>query len=247
MADDPIGSGRFSLRRWSQRKLDAARDGSRSPNPHAPGAQVAPGMENAPSTPGGDARAAPDAPPAAARETPAPHSPAYDPAGASPAPEAALPPVESLTFDSDFTPFMRPGVDADVRRSAVRKLLRDPRFNVMDGLDVYIDDYSIPSPIEPELVRTLMQARYLFNPPQTRVNAQGFVEDVPQDEVHDAAGAAQPLSDAGETADAPAPPIQSADPLAQPLDAPTAIEGNPHVVQTGDAAVADRQPATKSG
>ena len=86
---------------------------------------------------------------------------------------AGLPPLESLTIDSDFSPFMQPGVDADVRRSALRKLLRDPRFNVMDGLDVYIDDYSMPSPIEPELARTLMQARYIFDPPQTRVNARG--------------------------------------------------------------------------
>jgi Protein of unknown function (DUF3306) len=61
----------------------------------------------------------------------------------------------------------------------LKKLLHDPRFNVMDGLDTYIADYSKPDPIEPEIVKQLMQARYLFNPPKTRVNEQGFVEDVP--------------------------------------------------------------------
>lgn len=72
---------------------------------------------------------------------------------------AALPPVETLTFESDFTAFLRPGVDDGMRCAALRKLLRDPRFNVMDGLDVYIDDYSQPSPMSPALARTLVQAR----------------------------------------------------------------------------------------
>lgn len=42
---------------------------------------------------------------------------------------------------------MRPGVDEDTRRLAVKKLFEDPRYNVMDGLDVYIDDYSKPDPL----------------------------------------------------------------------------------------------------
>ena len=49
----------------------------------------------------------------------------------------------------------------------------------MDGLDVYIDDYSKPDPIPADMVRQLVQARYIFDPPQTRINEQGFVEDVP--------------------------------------------------------------------
>ena len=52
----------------------------------------------------------------------------------------------------------------------------------MDGLDVYIDDYGKPDPIAPEIVRQLVQGRYLFDPPRTRVNAEGEVEDVPPDE-----------------------------------------------------------------
>jgi hypothetical protein len=67
----------------------------------------------------------------------------------TPAAEArpALPDVESLTPDSDFTPFMEPHVNADTRREAVKRLFQDPRYNVMDGLDVYIDDYSKPDPL----------------------------------------------------------------------------------------------------
>ncbi|MGE5651894.1 MAG: DUF3306 domain-containing protein, partial [Bacillota bacterium] len=45
--------------------------------------------------------------------------------------------VARLTSDSDFTPFVARGVDEQIRRSAMKKLFADPRFNVMDGLDVY--------------------------------------------------------------------------------------------------------------
>jgi hypothetical protein len=47
----------------------------------------------------------------------------------------------------------------------------------MDGLDVYIDDYSKFEPITPEVLKQLRHVRYLFDPPRTRVNEQGHVED----------------------------------------------------------------------
>src|SRR5881394_3441381 len=68
-----------------------------------------------------------------------------------------LPPVESLTFDSDFTAFLKPEVDEALKRKALKKLLHDPRFNVMDGLDVYIDDYSKPDPLPEEWLGKLNQ------------------------------------------------------------------------------------------
>ena len=58
-----------------------------------------------------------------------------------------LPPVESLTLESDFAPFLSAKVDETVKRAAMRKLFSDPHFNVMDGLDIYIDDYSKPDPM----------------------------------------------------------------------------------------------------
>jgi hypothetical protein len=89
----------------------------------------------------------------AARETQAAAEPAppaaVAAAAAAPAPVETppLPPVESLTFDSDFTPFLSAKVEETVKRAAMRKLFSDPRFNVMDGLDIYIDDYSKPDPM----------------------------------------------------------------------------------------------------
>ena len=122
--------------------------------------------------------AAPAAVPATA-ESGVPIVPAPSTSPVPAAPEMPLPPVESLTFDSVFTPFLRPGVAPDVRQSALRTLLRDPHFNVMDGLDVYIDDYTKPAPLSAAAVAGMVHARYIFAPPQTRVNAAGVVEDVP--------------------------------------------------------------------
>ena len=68
-------------------------------------------------------------------------------AAAADAAPAPLPPVDSLTFDSDFTPFLQPKVDEAVKREALQEAV--PRSAVQrDGrLDVYIDDYSKPDPI----------------------------------------------------------------------------------------------------
>jgi hypothetical protein len=86
-------------------------------------------------------------------------------AAPEPAPEEAapaLPPVEELTMDSDFRGFFHPKVDEDLRRSALRKLFSDPHFNVMDGLDTYIDDYSKSEPIPPEMLAGLKQAQRIL-------------------------------------------------------------------------------------
>jgi hypothetical protein len=78
-----------------------------------------------------------------------------------PAEPVPLPPIESLTPESDFTPFMQPNVDAGIKRQALKKLFEDPRFNVMDGLDVYIDDYTKTTPIPEAWLEKLEQLRHL--------------------------------------------------------------------------------------
>jgi hypothetical protein len=79
---------------------------------------------------------------------------------------ADLPPVESLTFDSDFAAYLRSNVEESVKRAALKKLLHDPRFNVMDGLDTYIDDYTKNEGISEEMLKTLEHARSTLFPPQ---------------------------------------------------------------------------------
>ena len=82
------------------------------------------------------------------------------------APAPVLPPLDSVTFESDFAAFMHAKVDEAVRRAALRKLFAAPQFNVMDGLDIYIDDYSIEAPIAAEAVALLEHAKTtLLAPP----------------------------------------------------------------------------------
>ena len=69
------------------------------------------------------------------------------PAAGAPAAAEPLPPVDSLTFDSDFAAFMQPKVDEGTKRAALKKLFSNEHFNVMDGLDIYVGDYTQPDPM----------------------------------------------------------------------------------------------------
>ncbi len=54
-----------------------------------------------------------------------------------------LPPVESLTATSDFTPFLRDKVPEALRKAALRKLWRsDPVLANLDGLNDYDEDFT---------------------------------------------------------------------------------------------------------
>ena len=74
------------------------------------------------------------------------HCAAAEAVAPAPAPPT-LDDVATLTRESDFSRFVAPGVDGDVKNAALKKLFSDPHFNVMDGLDIYIDDYSKPDPL----------------------------------------------------------------------------------------------------
>ena len=83
------------------------------------------------------------------------------PAGAE-AQRAAEDMLVGLNPDSDFRAFLNEEVSEAVRQQAMKTLFADPRFNVIDKLDIYIDDYSISDPIPAEMMATLNQARFLF-------------------------------------------------------------------------------------
>ena len=77
-------------------------------------------------------------------------------------PPPTLEDVAKLTADSDYSAFAARTVDSKVRNAAMRKLFAgDPHFNLMDGLDVYIDDYSVGEPIPQSMLRQMVQARSL--------------------------------------------------------------------------------------
>ncbi|WP_366925999.1 DUF3306 domain-containing protein [Acidovorax sp. 16-64-162] len=119
------------LGRWSQRKRDV-REGK-------------PLQEPAPAPVPLEPAAAPGSRPQAVNAQAAP-VPATSAAAAAEPPPPTLADAQALTSDSDFKPFVARGVAPEVRNAAMKKLFADPHYNVMDGLDIYIGDYSIPDP-----------------------------------------------------------------------------------------------------
>jgi hypothetical protein len=73
--------------------------------------------------------------------------PAGGPPQAGAAEVPALPDIDSLGEDSDYSAFMAPGVDDSLRRQALRKLFQSPKFNVCDGLDDYCEDFTRWTPL----------------------------------------------------------------------------------------------------
>lgn len=150
------------LRRWARRKTE-----SRTAEAHA----AAPPVPAAASSVHAAFAFVPgDGTPAAAGS--APSTPVHTPsildartATAVPSTPARLPTLDDaaqLTADSDFSAFVARGVDAAVRRTALKKLFADPHFNAMDGLDVYIGDYTQPSPVSDAMLASLAHARQVL-------------------------------------------------------------------------------------
>ena len=79
-----------------------------------------------------------------------------------------LPPVESLTPESDFSAFMGPKVKDELRRVALKKLFSDPHFNIADPFEAYSGDWTGGEPIPPELLATLNQARNVLLTPEEK-------------------------------------------------------------------------------
>lgn len=94
----------------------------------------------------------------------------------------SLPEIASLNMDSDFKPFMQSNVSAESRNAALKKLFTDPSFNVMDGLDTYVADYSLPDPIPAEMLKDLLKSKAfcLFDDPveaEQVAQTPGGIED----------------------------------------------------------------------
>ena len=224
----------FSLRRWSRRKLASTR--SAMPEAAKPA----------------DPTRSSESPPALTAGATMMSNQVQD-AGTPASAPAPLPGVESLTFDSDFTAFMRPGVDPSLRRQALAKLLHDPRFNVMDGLDIYIDDYSKPDPLDPEVVKQMVQWRNMFPSPETQSAAAiapetspavaGGGEPTAELDTSRGTGAltgVPPADDAG-VSRADASPAERAPPTAPDRDSPNPSERAPPT--SGDLALVLRATA----
>lgn len=167
------------LGRWSRRKQDV-REGKplQEPEPPRP------------------------APPVLAQQAVVMPQAADLPANApEPAPLPTLQDAQALSIDSDFKPFVGRAVAPEVRNTAMKKLFTDPHFNVMDGLDTYIDDYTQPDPLPAAMLRQMASAQFM-----------GLVEPEPE---HPQALAPQPADGAAGAPKDPAPAPQTGVELAE--------------------------------
>lgn len=214
MAAEDDSSNFFS--RWSRRKVQVRSGEPLPPEPPAP--PVAP------------IAAAVVAPPTPVWQT----DPVPADTPAEPPPALTLDDVARLTPESDYSAFVARDVPADVRNAAVKKLFTDPHYNVMDGLDIYIDDYSQPSPITAAEMAKMVGAQFLKlvddpnevkpaaaaapatdTPPDTTAAQQAEANDA----VDDAPVAADPREPTAAAHDA-APHDDHADLQLQPDDVP---------------------------
>lgn len=170
--------------RWSRRKVQDRVGQPLPPEPVAPPAAEVP-------------RAVAPAPVASVPSVAAAPVPAAEPA---PAPAPTLDDVAQLTPEADFSPFVAKTVPSEVRNAAVKKLFTDPHFNVMDGLDIYIDDYSQPSPLSKLELAKMVGAQFLK------------LVDEPQDKP--GATEANTETDAKTATEAAADPAPASDPVA---------------------------------
>jgi hypothetical protein len=193
------------LARWSQRKVQE-RQGVAPPEPMP---------EEVPS-----AVAVPPVPVDVSAEPPIPTAPT---ASVEPAP--TLDDVARLPDGAEVARFVARGVDPAVKNAALKKLFADPHFNVMDGLDTYIDDYGRPDPLPAAMLRQMAQSKFLglFDEPAEPAAPTASATDIAADEdpdlrlqPHDAAGRGcdrpDPGADAGSACRRPGDDAQPAVP-----------------------------------
>ena len=143
------------------------------------------------------------------------------PSLARPAPPLpTLADVAGLTRTSDYSRFMASGVTSSVRNAAMKKLFADPHFNVMDGLDTYIDDYGKSDPIPLAMLRQMNQSKALG------------LFDHEDEEAAAAAKAGAPALGAS----ALGAPALGARPAADPLESFAATDAPPAALAPADAA-----------
>jgi hypothetical protein len=123
------------LSRWSRLKEETRQTGEKPPEPKA---ETSPAPAAPPPAPAGGSAAAASVPP-------------------------ELPPIDSLKgLASEYTEFLRPGVDDGLRRAALKQLFKDPYFETFEKFEAYCEDYTQFEPIPPAMLKTLEHAKGLL-------------------------------------------------------------------------------------
>ena len=149
--------------RWSRRKIEARKEKPAEPEPSS--------ERTVPAVPADADTAA--APPGA----PAPRE---------------LPPLESLKgLASEYTEFLKPGVDENLRRSALKKLFADPHFENFERFEAYCEDFTKGEPIPLAMLKTLEHAKDLLFGDEKKKDAHAEAEKPASEPPNEAAAKAQ--------------------------------------------------------
>ncbi|MFP4207920.1 MAG: DUF3306 domain-containing protein [Wenzhouxiangella sp.] len=122
------------LQRWSRRKQAALQDDEPDEAERADSAQASDDPAVPETAPSDGASEQLDAASAEVAE------PEPEPPG-----DEDMPPLESIDKTGDVSPFFSPRVSNALRQAALRRLFRQPKYNVVDMLDDYAEDYSKPA------------------------------------------------------------------------------------------------------
>jgi hypothetical protein len=215
------------LSRWSRRKREATDDAAADQAAPAP----APERDDDAPTPdtARQSEAVPAAPAAATpRDVPAPgDAPVFDP--------ARLPPIESITAETDIRPFLAAGVPPDVTHAALRRAWSaDPAIRDFVGLAEYAWDFTKPDAMRGfgplEMTDTLR--RYAAQILGTRERDSAPVAQVSGPP---SGSAAEEGAQAGTQADRPVGDRQNS--------AGATTEGSENVTAAGNDAAPQQEPA----
>ena len=149
--------------RWSRRKIEARKEKPAEPEPSSePTAPAVPAVADAAAAPPG-----------------------------APAPRE-LPPLESLKgLASEYTEFLKSGVDENLRRSALKKLFADPHFENFDRFEAYCEDFTKGEPIPLAMLKTLEHAKGLLFGDEEKKDAHAEAEKPAAQSLPEAAAKAQ--------------------------------------------------------
>mgnify|MGYP001592300275 CR=1 FL=1 len=206
---DPGGDGEGFIQRWARLKEESRTPEARTEDMHRDGGKE--GRSGAPPTVQGGSAG-----------TPVPASaPAPAPVSAPVGDPAELPSLGSLTDQSDYSPFLRPGVPDALRRQALRRLWAcDPAALLPELLDAHNIDYNAV-PIFPDGLKSAYQAGTGFIDPEQKAGDAEQAGD--QVRPGDPAQPEDKPPPTTPTLAAPAPPPADSHSEASPATPPSAV------------------------
>jgi hypothetical protein len=146
--------------------------------------------------------------------------------------EADLTKVEQ---GGDIKAFMVDKVSAELKNKAFKALFSRPEFNVMDGLDIYIDDYSKFTPLSQEDIGKMTLSKQLLSRPDLELPKIGDIKE----------GLNALPGSVDELPEVPTTVLDKPENEAQTGEENTQTEGDPRVIPNESQAIDSQEQLTE--